>query len=125
MKKLEYDIESISPSLKRLASNYYSDQKSIKEYYKENSSKVKFSKWLDSNDIIGFIRRLFFLDYDGEDKFINLPSLFVYRTSRIYYTNIEDEYGNSIGYEGMRSFAITKSNLTNASLSYWLNQKSL
>ena len=66
-----------------------------------------------------------YLDYDGEDKFINLPSLFVYRTSRIYYTNIEDEYGNSIGYEGMRSFAITKSNLTNASLSYWLNQKSL
>ena len=67
MKKLEYDIESISPSLKRLASNYYSDQKSIKEYYKENSSKVKFSKWLYSNDIIGFIRRLFFLDYDSED----------------------------------------------------------
>ena len=67
MKKLEYDIESISPSLKRLASNYDSDQKSIKEYYKENSSKVKFSKWLNSNDIIGFIRRLFFLDYDNED----------------------------------------------------------
>ena len=66
-----------------------------------------------------------YFDYEGEDKFINLPSLFAYRTSRIYYTDIEDEYGNSIGYEGMRSFAITKSNLTNASLSYWLNQKSL
>ena len=64
-------------------------------------------------------------DYDGSYRYLNLPCEHVHRVSNIFYSNIEDEYGNSIGYEGMRSFAITKSNLTNASLSYWLNQKSL
>ena len=64
-------------------------------------------------------------DYDGNYRYLNLPCEHVHRVSNIFYSNIEDEYGNSIGYEGMRSFAITKSNLTNAGLSYWLNQKSL
>ena len=36
-----------------------------------------------------------------------------------------DENDKSIGYEGMRSFAIVKSNLTSDDLSYWLNQKEL
>ena len=31
----------------------------------------------------------------------------------------------SIGYEGMRSFAVVKNNLTNDNLQYWLNQKEL
>ena len=65
------------------------------------------------------------LDYNGEYRYLDLPSEYVHRLSNIYYSNIEDEYGASIGYEGMRSFAITKSKLTNSSLSYWLNQKSL
>ena len=64
--ELEYDIKEISPSLKKLVSTYNSDQDSIKEYYKENSSKVRFSKWMNSNNVIGFIRRLFFLDYDNK-----------------------------------------------------------
>ena len=64
-------------------------------------------------------------DYDGNYRYLNLPCEHVHRVSNIFYSNIEDENGVSIGYEGMRSFAITKSNLTNASLSYWLNQKSL
>ena len=41
------------------------------------------------------------------------------------YDNIEDENNESIGYEGMRSFAIVKGNLTSDDLSYWLNQKEL
>lgn len=64
-------------------------------------------------------------DYNGEYRYLDLPSEYVYRISKIYYSDIEDEYGVSIGYEGMRSFAITKSNLTNADLAYWLNKKPL
>ncbi|MBQ6351033.1 MAG: hypothetical protein IJI42_08915 [Methanobrevibacter sp.] len=56
---------------------------------------------------------------------MDLPSEYVHRVSNIFYSNIEDEYGVSIGYEGMRSFAITKSNLTNADLDCWLNKKPL
>ena len=36
-----------------------------------------------------------------------------------------DENNNNIGYEGMRSFAIVKGNLTSDDLSYWLNKKEL
>ncbi|WP_407453259.1 chitobiase/beta-hexosaminidase C-terminal domain-containing protein [Methanobrevibacter sp.] len=64
-------------------------------------------------------------DYDGEYRYLSLPSEYAHRISNIYYSDIEDEFGVSIGYEGMRSFAITRSNLTNDSLAYWLSQKAL
>ena len=67
----------------------------------------------------------FNFDYDDHYTYLSLPSEYVHRLSNIYYKDIEDEYGESIGYEGMRSFAVARSNLTNASLTYWLNQKSL
>lgn len=64
-------------------------------------------------------------EYNGPKKILNLPSSYTSRVSNIYYTNIEDENNESIGYEGMRSFAIVKSNLTSDDLSYWLNQKEM
>ncbi|WP_407453266.1 chitobiase/beta-hexosaminidase C-terminal domain-containing protein, partial [Methanobrevibacter sp.] len=64
-------------------------------------------------------------DYGGEYRYLSLPSVYAHRISNIYYSDITDEFGVSIGYEGMRSFAITRSNLTNDSLAYWLAQKSL
>lgn len=63
--------------------------------------------------------------YDGEYQYLSLPSVYAHRISKIYYSDIKDESNVSIGYEGMRSFAIVRSNLTNDSLAYWLAQKSL
>lgn len=56
---------------------------------------------------------------------LNPPSCYAHFISNIYYMDIEDENNISIGYEGMRSFAIVKDNLTNNDLQYWLNQKGL
>ena len=56
---------------------------------------------------------------------LRLPSSITIRTSNIYYDNILDENDLSIGYEGIRSFAIVKSNVTDEELEYWLNQKIL
>ena len=64
-------------------------------------------------------------EYGGNHKLLNPPSSYAYRISNIYYTDITDENDVSIGYEGMRSFAVVKSNLTSNDLRYWLNQKGL
>ncbi|OEC94292.1 MULTISPECIES: nitrous oxide reductase family maturation protein NosD [Methanobrevibacter] len=64
-------------------------------------------------------------DYNGVHKLLKPPSSYAHRISNIYYTDIEDENNISIGYEGMRSFAIVKDNLTNDDLQFWLNQKEL
>lgn len=64
-------------------------------------------------------------EYGGNPKLLNPPSSYAYRISNIYYTDITDENDVSIGYEGMRSFAVVKSNLTSNDLRYWLNQKGL
>ena len=52
---------------------------------------------------------------------LKFPSGVINRISNLYYTNIEDENGTSIGYEGMRSFALTTSKVTQEDLFYWLN----
>lgn len=70
----------------------------------------------DLAPIVGF-------KHDEVYKRLKLPSSAAIRTSHIYYDNILDENDLSIGYEGMRSFAIVKSNVTDDSLRYWLNQK--
>ncbi len=62
-------------------------------------------------------------EYGGCNVLLSPPSGYVDRISNIYYTDIEDENNESIGYEGMRSFAIAKSNVTDDDLRYWLNQK--
>ena len=64
-------------------------------------------------------------EYGGNNKLLNSPSSYAHRISNIYYTNIEDENNISIGYEGMRSFAVVKNNLTDTDLRYWLDQKEL
>lgn len=53
-----------------------------------------------------------------------MKSDYALRVSNIYYTDITDENDVSIGYEGMRSFAVVRDNLTSDDLQYWLNQKS-
>lgn len=62
-------------------------------------------------------------DFEGEHKVLSPPSSYAHRISNIYYTNIEDENNVSIGYEGMRSFAVAKGNVSDDVLRYWLNQK--
>ena len=62
-------------------------------------------------------------DFEGEHKVLSPPSSYAHRISNIYYTDIEDENNVSIGYEGMRSFAVAKGNVSDDTLSYWLNQK--
>lgn len=64
-------------------------------------------------------------EYNGQHKLLNPPSSYAYRISNIYYTDITDENNMSIGYEGMRSFAVVKNNLTSNDLRYWLDQKEL
>lgn len=64
-------------------------------------------------------------EYEGNPKLLNPPSSYAHRISNIYYTDNEDENNISIGYEGMRSFAVVKNNLTNTDLRYWLDQKEL
>lgn len=53
-----------------------------------------------------------------------MPSSFAVRQSNIYYDNIRDSDGFSVGYEGMRSFAIANDNVTNSDLSHWLSLNS-
>ena len=52
-----------------------------------------------------------------------LPSSFAFRSNNVYYTDIEDENNVSIGYEGMRSFAIVTGNMTADDLRFWLDKK--
>ena len=63
--------------------------------------------------------------YNDERKLISPVSTFAYRASNIYYTDIVDENDVSIGYEGMRSFAVARDNVTCDDLNYWLDQKPL
>lgn len=60
----------------------------------------------------------------GLTKLNGLPSSFAVRQSNIYYDNIRDSDGFSVGYEGMRSFAIANDNVTNSDLSHWLSLNS-
>ena len=62
-------------------------------------------------------------EYNGKHELLNLPSSYAHRISNIYYTDITDENGISVGYGGMRSFAIARSNVADNDLRYWLNQK--
>lgn len=60
----------------------------------------------------------------GLTKLNILPSSFAVRQSTIYYDNIMDGDGFSVGYEGMRSFAVANANVTNDDLRYWLSLNS-
>ena len=60
----------------------------------------------------------------GLTKLNGLPSSFAVRQSTIYYDNIMDGDGFSVGYEGMRSFAVANANVTNDDLRYWLSLNS-
>ena len=106
----------------------------LKLYYDLSDSELNFVKtyknyFIDKIDMFvdyhGEVTPDINFEYNGPQKLLNLPSSYASRVSNIYYTNIEDENNESIGYEGMRSFAIVKSNLTSDDLGYWLNQKEL
>ena len=56
---------------------------------------------------------------------LNFPSGIINRMSNIYYSNILDNQSMSIGYEGMRSFALATSKVTSEVLSYWLNKNNV
>ena len=55
----------------------------------------------------------------------NLPSSYAYCVSNFYYTDILDENGVSVGYDGMRSFCVANDVVSDDDLSYYLNQKDL
>lgn len=89
-----------------------------------HSHKMLFIDLIDINiDYHGDITPDINFEYDGGSVLLSPPSGYAHRISNIYYTDIEDENNVSIGYEGMRSFAIAKDNVTDDDLRYWLNQK--
>ena len=105
--QLDYDLSDSELNFVKSYKNYFIDKiEMIVDYHGDVTPDINF-------------------EYNGSSKLLNLPSDYAYRISNIYYTNIEDENDESIGYEGMRSFAIVKGNLTSGDLSYWLNQKEL
>jgi hypothetical protein len=58
----------------------------------------------------------------GKDEKINLPGSPSLRLANIYYDNNIYE-GNNTGFEGMKSYAIAMTNISNEILSYWVSQK--
>ncbi len=63
--------------------------------------------------------------YGGERRFISPLNDYAYRVSNIYYINGANMSGASVGFEGMRSFAVAKDNVTRDDLRYWLDKKPL
>lgn len=92
-----------------------------------NFVKNNYGKFIDviimAVDFHGDKSPNFKFKYNDIEKGFHPPSSYAKRISNLYYTNIDDSDGVDIGYEGMRSFAITKSNVTNSDLEYYLNQK--
>ncbi|WP_458455812.1 hypothetical protein [Methanobrevibacter sp.] len=63
--------------------------------------------------------------YNNERQLLSPVTSFAYRVSNIYYSNGVNESGVNVGFEGMRSFAVARDNVTRENLRYWLNQKPL
>ena len=111
---------------------YYTFLNYIRLYYNLTDSEISFvnshkNLFIDIVEIVvdfhGDVTPDINFDFDGEHKVLSPPSSYAHRISNIYYTDIEDENNVSIGYEGMRSFAVAKGNVSDDILIYWLNQK--
>ena len=111
---------------------YYTFLNYLRLFYNLTDSEISFvnshkNLFIDIVEIVvdfhGDVTPDINFDFEGEHKVLSTPSSYAHRISNIYYTNIEDENNVSIGYEGMRSFAVVKGNVSDDILRYWLNQK--